>query len=206
MGNQRIIFYVDGFNFYYGLKTKNWRRFYWLDMIKFAQYFVKPHQELKALHYFSAVPTNIGKAKRQEDFFSANKLNPLFNLHLGYYSKKDKTCSACGAIHHSFEEKETDVRIATQMIRDVVQDKCDVSVIISADSDLVPPIEFIREYKPTHKIITYFPPSRYSANLRAISNTSIKLDGHSNTFNNCLLDNNINHPLGFILSRPINWV
>jgi len=39
-------------------------------------------------------------------------------------------------------------------------------MIISADSDLVPLIESIREIDHTHKIIICFPPNRYSSNLQ----------------------------------------
>jgi hypothetical protein len=29
---QRVIAYIDGFNLYYGLKDKGWRRYYWLNL------------------------------------------------------------------------------------------------------------------------------------------------------------------------------
>jgi hypothetical protein len=48
-----------------------------------------------------------------DGFFQANKLNPKFTLYLGKYLTKDITCKYCLGINHSFEEKETDVRIAT---------------------------------------------------------------------------------------------
>ena len=31
--NERVIVYVDGFNFYYGLR-KSWKKYYWLDMVR----------------------------------------------------------------------------------------------------------------------------------------------------------------------------
>ena len=34
MEKQRVIVYVDGFNFYYGLKKdRRWKRYYWLDVV-----------------------------------------------------------------------------------------------------------------------------------------------------------------------------
>ena len=30
--DRRVMVYVDGLNLYYGLRSKGWRRFYWLDM------------------------------------------------------------------------------------------------------------------------------------------------------------------------------
>jgi hypothetical protein len=77
---QRVIFYVDGFNFYFGLKSKNWRKYYWLDVVKFFESFLKPHQELIAVKYFSAVQTKTDKADRQDMFFTANKQNQRFHL------------------------------------------------------------------------------------------------------------------------------
>lgn len=47
MEKQKVIVYIDGFNFYYGLKKNyKWRRFYWLDVVKFFEMFIKPDQEL----------------------------------------------------------------------------------------------------------------------------------------------------------------
>ena len=37
---------------------------------------------------------------------------------LGKYLKKEIKCRYCGGIIHSFEEKETDVRIATKILSD----------------------------------------------------------------------------------------
>lgn len=82
MRNNRIIVYVDGFNFYYGLKASRWRKYYWLDLVSFFEKFVRPHQELIQVNYFSAIPHHRDKEDRQDLFFSANKINPKFRLHL----------------------------------------------------------------------------------------------------------------------------
>jgi len=89
---QNVIVYVDGFNFYYGLKSKKWRKYYWLDMVKFAEKLLRPHQQLVKVCYFSAKPNDVNKLKRQDTFFQANKLNSKFSLHLGKYLIKDITC------------------------------------------------------------------------------------------------------------------
>ena len=43
---KKVIVYVDGFNFYYGLKSKKWKMCYWLDLVSFFNSFLKPYQEL----------------------------------------------------------------------------------------------------------------------------------------------------------------
>ena len=202
---QKVIVYVDGCNFYYGLRSKGWRKYYWLDMVKFAEKILRPHQELVEVCYFSARPIDLKKAKRQDILFQANKMNPKFMLHLGKYLTKDITCKYCNMVNHSFEEKETDVRIATTMLANVYQKRCDLTVLVSADSDLVPPIERIKEINPTHKIITCFPPNRHSTNLKNWSNGIKKLSDWR-LYETCMLPETITLPNGFILSRPNKWI
>ena len=164
------------------------------------------HQELVQVNYFSAIPDNSGQQKRQDLFFSANKLNPNFQLHLGKFLKKTITCRSCAASHFTYEEKESDVRVATKMISDVINDRCDVSILVSADSDLIPPIEFIKQHKPAHKIFVYFPPDRESYSLIKISDGFVKLERHEPKFLASLLDDEITIPSGYVLKRPANWV
>ena len=111
----------------------------------------------------------------------------------------------CGKPFLTFEEKETDVHIATNMIRDVVLDRCDVSILVSADSDLNPPIDFIKEYKPLHKIFTFFPPNRFSYDLKKKSNSFINLEHHELKFKSSLLDSEIKLKSGYILKQPNHW-
>lgn len=202
---QRVSIYVDGFNFYFGLKSRKWKKYYWLDIVPFFESFIKPHQALVEVTYFSATPLEKGKYDRQDLFFSANKLNPKFKLELGRYLPKTKRCRTCGATYITYEEKETDVKIATKMISDVVNDVCDISILVSADSDLVPPIEFIRSYKPTQKVFVYFPPNRYSSNLNSIANNIKKLETNTAFFENNMLPNTITLPNGYVIKRPAKW-
>ena len=88
MNKQKVIVYVDGFNFYYGLKgDPKWKRYYWLDIVKFFEKFMKPDQELIKVKYFSARPDNQEKNARQYAFFQANMENSRFQLILGKYLK-----------------------------------------------------------------------------------------------------------------------
>lgn len=170
---KRISFYIDGYNFYRGLRDRKWERFYWLDMVAFCSLFLHRNQELVEVNYFSAIPKNAGKQERFDRFLTANRLHPKFSLHLGKFL--EKTLLVKGETVKTYEEKQTDVHIAVKMIRDVVLDKCEGSVLISADSDLTPAIDFIREYKPNHQIFVYFPPNRFSYDLKQRANSSIHL-------------------------------
>ena len=59
----------------------------------------------------------------------------------------------------------TDVNIAVEMMKDAYEHRFDVALLISADSDLVPPVRAIRELFPSKRIVAAFPPGRSSINL-----------------------------------------
>lgn len=206
MNKQRVIVYVDGFNFYYGLKQKGWKKFYWLDIVKFFEKMMTPNQELVEVNYFSARPHDDEASRKQDLFFMANKLNPKFHLILGKYLKKDLKCPNCKKIIHTFEEKETDVRVATQMINDVYHKRCDITIIVSADSDMVPSIEIIREISSTHKVFAYFPPLKHSVTLTNSCDAVRKLSGYASRFNQSMLPNEVTLPNGYVAHRPDNWI
>ena len=68
---QRVIVYIDGFNFYFGLKSNaKWKKYYWLDIVKLFEMFMRPNQELVAVKYFSAKPDDIDQSLRQNAFSS----------------------------------------------------------------------------------------------------------------------------------------
>jgi hypothetical protein len=50
----RVAVYVDGRNLYYGLKSRGWRRYYWLDLRRLAENLLRPSQRLTAVRYFTA--------------------------------------------------------------------------------------------------------------------------------------------------------
>lgn len=203
-GKQKVIVYVDGFNFYYGLKKYPWKKYYWLDIVKLMESFLKPNQELIAVKYFSARPTDVEKCKRQDAFFQANKENPKFKLILGKYLKKEIECFKCHNIIHTYEEKESDVRIATQIVADAYQRNCDLAIIVSADSDMIPAVELAKEAKVN--VFVYFPPHQFSSNLATMgSGAPIHMMRYESKFKKAVLPDNIKLSNGFDLSIPAEW-
>lgn len=57
MKTKKVIVYVDGYNFYYGLKHggSTWKRLYWLDVVKFFERMMLRDQELVEVNYFLPV-------------------------------------------------------------------------------------------------------------------------------------------------------
>lgn len=187
MEKKKVIVYVDGFNFYYGLKASpKWKRYYWLDIVALFEKFMKPNQELVAVKYFSARPDNPDANVNQWRFFQANKENPKFHLILGTYLRKSIICRNCGYAIRTHEEKETDVRIATQIVVDAYERNYDIAIVVSADSDMVPAIEIVKGIgKP---VFVYFPPNQHSSNLATMgSGSPISLQRYESRFRQSML-------------------
>ncbi|WP_222843460.1 NYN domain-containing protein [Roseivirga misakiensis] len=147
-----------------------------------------------------------GKYQRQSAFFSANKLNKRFKLILGSYVLKDVSCQICHSDFQVPEEKKTDVNIATNMIGDCIYEKCDQSIIVSGDSDLTPPIEFIKNHSPDHQVYVYFPPRRAGLHLKSVCDNALYLEHWKKRFKTSLLPDSIKTKSGFELKRPTSWV
>lgn len=99
---KRVTFYIDGFNFYFGLKrTKRidpaWKRFYWIDMVKLCESFLGTGQVLEKVIYFTASPLSPQKNSRQSAFLNANKLinGNRFEVVRDKYLEKHIICPYC---------------------------------------------------------------------------------------------------------------
>lgn len=137
-------------------------------MVKLCESFLGPGQELKKVIYFTASPLSPLKNSRQSAFLNANKLinGDRFEIVRGKYLEKHLSCPYCKADILRPEEKKTDVNISIRMMDDCMMKLTDVVALVSADSDLVPPIELIQRRFPSVGIKVYFPPSNFSNDLK----------------------------------------
>lgn len=202
----RVISYIDGFNFYFGLRAKGWRRYYWLDLAAMSGSFLKPGQQFEHCHYFTARirhQPNGQSAKRQSLWLDALATRGDISCHFGHYLPKDQKCRSCGATWVSHEEKMTDVNIATQLLVDAYDDLYDTAIIVSGDSDLTTPVRQIRQRFPNKRVIIAFPSTRRSAELKKVAHGHFVI-GEDKLRQN-LLPNVITTTSGFALKRPSRW-
>jgi len=203
--NRRVIVYIDGFNLFFGLKAKGWKRFYWLDMQLLAKNLLRPGQSLEKVWYFTAdVRDGTDTHLRQQIFLDALHTHcSLLETVRGRYLIKERQCRRCGSVAQIPEEKKTDVNIASHMIADAFNDRFDSAILISGDSDLVPPIEIIKKYRPDKRIIVAFPPKRQSYELRQTAHGCF--DIYEKTLKLSLLPNPVVKPDGHKLFKPETW-
>ncbi|HEV7647864.1 MAG TPA: NYN domain-containing protein [Actinophytocola sp.] len=201
----RVAAYVDGFNLYFGLRSKHNRKYLWLDLQALASSLLHPGQRLEQVTYFTArVRGDSESEQRQSDYIDAlGAHSPLVTVKNGRFQEKDRRCRQCGTSWTVFEEKETDVNIAMALLGDAARDRYDVALLVSADSDLCPAVRETKSLFPAKRVIAAFPPDRRSAELRRAA------DGHlaigENKIRQAQLPARVTTAAGITLHRPKHW-
>ncbi|MFO7773514.1 MAG: NYN domain-containing protein [Dehalococcoidia bacterium] len=201
---ERVIAYVDGFNLYFGLRSKGWKRYYWLNIQALAQNLLKPGQTLFLTKYFTArVAWPPDKEERQSTYIEALKTLSEFEIFYGKYQLNPRQCSQCGFEDEVPNEKMTDVNIAVEILKDAYQNKFDVALLISADSDLVPPVKAVGELFPAKRVVVASPPGRYSVSLTNSAGSSLVIG--RGKIARSVFPEEVKKADGYILRRPALW-
>lgn len=205
--DQRVAVYIDGFNLFYGLRDKGWRRYYWLNVYKLAENLLRAGQTLAAVRYFTARvypdADDPGKVARQNIYLEALETIAGLSTHYGHFLPRTRRCPNCGELSQTYEEKMTDVNIAVELVRDAHEYLFDAAIVVSADSDLSRPITAIRERFPDKRTIVAFPPNRFSSHLRQIADASFLM--RRDTLRDSQLPERITKQDGIVLTRPASW-
>lgn len=212
MPARRVIVYIDGYNFYYGINSV-WRKYLWLDLHRFSKSLLLKGQQLIAVKYFTTrIRNNPGKSKRQSAFLDANASIGLVEFFEGYFDKQYVTCSQCnervdcrkcGKRFRKYTEKQTDVNLTTEIIADAFLNKMDVAILVGGDADYVHPIKTLQR-SPLHKHVhLLFPPKRAPKVLIKIASS------YGFLFERNIRDNqlptSITLPNGSIITKPTEW-
>ena len=200
-----VICYIDGFNLYHGLRSRKWRKYYWLYLWALAEQFLLKDQTLVEVVYCTTrVKRDSPAAARQSTYIDAlEAYRPGLRIVYGHYLAKEMECFQCGNTYTRHEEKMTDVNLACRLLTDAMDDRFDVALVMSGDSDLVPPVQIVRERWPRKRVIAVFPPNRKSDALRQgvhgqkwISASDLRVSQ---------LPEQVDLSSGRSVSRPVEW-
>lgn len=202
MKKRRTVTYIDGFNLYYAIKDLDRPNLKWVDLWKLSETFLRKNETLEGVYYFTAyatwMPDRMLRHRRYTKALVAQGVNIVF----GKFKDKFLTCRKCGRTYETKEEKETDVNIATALITDAFQDKYDRAILITADTDLRPPIDTVRKNFPNKEILVAAPPGR----LRRARGLQPKYDIKPGRLANCLLPKEIKDAAGDVIAKiPSEW-
>lgn len=213
----RVIFYIDGFNLYYGIRDRGPLRpsnhdhnkvcptktgkYKWLDLSRLCSLLMQNGNIVKIKYFTALLKGDIDKISRQENYLQL--LSTFNNIEIikGNFLCSQVTMRYYAEPHNwvkviKNEEKGTDVNIASHMLIDGFHNEYDIAALISNDSDFAYVVKFIKEelkkgviiFNPQHK------PSKTLSDLTMVNSI------FDNTLKNAQFPSIIN---GF--ARPDKW-
>jgi len=201
--NERVNVYIDGFNLYFGIREAGFDHCRWLNVKKLAQNLLQANQTLGEIKYFtSRVSNNPDKQKRQSIYIDALESAGIKIIY-GNYQDGSEECKRCGHTWRTAKEKMTDVNIATHIIMDAYKDSYDMAMLISGDSDLVPPIKAVHENFSNKRVFVAFPPKRHNSSMALVAKGSM-IVGRKKLVDS-QFDEEVISRTGYKLKRPETW-
>lgn len=142
---ERVSIFIDGNNFYYGLKTvygdsKNPINF---DFKKFCD-FLAGKRKIVTIFYYNApldITKDPEKYKAQQKFFDNVSRIENFNLVLCRLLRR----SVPGTDLYYYIIKEDDIHMAVDLVKGAYKNLYDSAIVVSGDGDFVPAVRAIRE-------------------------------------------------------------
>lgn len=133
---ERVSIFVDGSNFYHGLKSS--RSPTKFDFHKFAVTLCGNDRKLVRLYYYN-VPrdrqADPQKYKDQQRFFERLHHTPYLEMKLGRLERRGET----------YVEKGVDILIATDMINYAYKDAYDTAILVTGDGDFVSAVLAVKD-------------------------------------------------------------
>ncbi len=160
---KKSIIYIDGFNFYYGMLHER-PELKWLNFQRLAE-LLRPDDDILQVKLFTALVDSdkhlSEKRDRQRRLWKAFGTQPKLQLVFGKFADRERECLVYSCPHRqkfwATEEKQTDVNIALNLVRDVTDLQPQVMVLISGDIDLLPALAEVKRLNPASNLVVYIP-------------------------------------------------
>jgi len=200
----RVTFYIDGLNVYHALTSeRRLHRYKWLNYAALARCYLMGRETLAGVKIYTALATwDQSKVRRHRDFLAVQEHFGA-EVVLGRFKKRSRHCRECGREFETFEEKQTDVNIAVDLMRDAYLDRYDKAVLISGDTDIVPAIRATQDLFLDKKIGVVCPVGRSSKELKQVCDFHFQMK--ENQLARCVLPESVDCGRAGIIRRPESW-
>lgn len=182
----RLSIFIDGSNFYHALKEVHGRTD--VDFKAFAKSMgSSPHgtdRSLNPVSYYNSVvdasrhPGTFAGQQRLFDYLEKAD-DPPFTIYRGRIEHHGRlkyncrnceetltvstqTCPMCGSVEtlRDSSEKGVDVKLAVDMVTGAIEERYDVALLVSEDSDFVPALEAVRNHNKRIELAILASPKR----------------------------------------------
>jgi uncharacterized LabA/DUF88 family protein len=201
--------YIDGFNLYYGcIKGTPYR---WLNPAALCQLLLPNHRILKIKYFTAAVsarPSDPDQPIRQQTYLRALRTIPNLEISFGFFLAHPVTLPLAPptpgnnyAMVIRTDEKGSDVNLATQLLTDAFDNAYDCAVLVTNDSDLLAPIEVVRQ--KFRKMVGVLNPQKRPARM-LIANTDFYKKIRSHALAQCQFSPTLTDQHG-TFRKPAAW-
>jgi hypothetical protein len=133
---------------------------------------LRPADQVEVVRNFTAiVKDEPASSANQTDYLDAMRAysGNRIDIRVGRFKPKTidrcKVCRreflcSCPTTYLSYEEKETDVALGVAMVEDAAARVGDLTLLASADSDLMPAVASVKRIDPNRPVYVAMPPSR----------------------------------------------
>jgi uncharacterized LabA/DUF88 family protein len=198
--------YIDGFNLYHAVDALAEPYLKWADLSKLARSYLREGDQLVRTAFFTAFNTwDAPKRKRHVAYVNAVQAYGAEPI-LSRFDKVQKHCHRTDQFCPIREEKQTDVAIGIEMLRDCYDRGIERIVLITADSDQVPAVKAIKQRFPEIIVFLVAPPKRLG-NAQELGRSC---DGVTEITRQRLIDCQLPHTVRdasgkFIAARPAQY-
>lgn len=170
---KRIVLFIDGNNFYYGLKSiygenKKLSNF---NFVELGNLLSKNDELIKIFYYNAPLLISEDKEKywKQQKFFDKIRKSKIIELRLSRLQKR----KIKGTNKFYYVVKGDDINLAAEMVKEAYEGRYDIAILVSGDGDFVPAIKIVQE-RGKEVYNSYFKQSM-SWELKQICDKSIRL-------------------------------
>jgi len=145
MGEERVMIFIDGSNFYHNLKSHGFSTK--INFKKFSDLLCKERRHIRTYYYNTPLrqQDDPEEYKKQQLFFDWLRRTPYVELKLGYFLRKTKTCENCGNTLNYPVEKGCDVTLAVDMMNMAYKKLYDVAILVSSDGDFASVCQCVKD-------------------------------------------------------------
>lgn len=156
----KVAAYIDGFNAYHAIAALNQPLLKWLDYHSLATSLLREGETLERVVFYTALnPWSNEKRARHSNYIAALKHTGVEVVE-SRFTRPSKFCQGMQQYCKNYEEKQTDVAIAVDVLTDIMLGKTDRVLLFTADSDQIPLVKRVRAHRPESIVFLVAPPGR----------------------------------------------
>lgn len=200
-----VTVYFDGFNLYHAIAATGDARLKWISYRALSESFLRGPEYLHEVNVFTSLTVWDGqKRKRHQTFLAAQRalkvkiFEARFKPNRRHCMKQNRRCKF-------WEEKENDVAISVKMLGDAHAGVTKRIILVTADTDQIPAIKYLKDTFPDIELSLFIPPARkdQARDLGALFSQPVEL--RAGRLLACLLPESLSASDGTIIIRPAEY-